>query len=281
MKSFETTETVHQLELLLERERSAKEICADLNHFVELRSTLTTIIGHLKHLTACEALGIRLEDDGDFPYYVSDGFPESFILKENSLCAKDEEGRRIASPDGDGWLLECMCGNIIRGRFDPAFPFFTEGGSFWSNHTSALLAGTSEKDRQGRTRNYCNSCGYESVALIPIQAQAERIGLLQLNDRRRGMFTKSLIEYLEMIGGQIGLAVRNAMIHNKLKQALEEIRVLRGILPICSHCKRIRNDQGYWQQLESYIASHSEAQFSHGICPHCAKTFYPGAFKAC
>ena len=92
--------------------------------------------------------------------------------------------------------MECMCGNIIRGRLDPSLPFFSGGGSFWSNHTSALLAATSEEDRHGRTRNYCNSCGYESVALIPIPIQGERIGLLQLNDRRRGMLTESLVEYL-------------------------------------------------------------------------------------
>jgi hypothetical protein len=279
MKAYTTEETGQHVELLLARERSARQICSDLNNFVDLRSTLTTIISHLSNLTSCEAVGIRLEDDGDYPYYVSEGFPESFIMKENSLCAKDKHGKRIASPDGDGCLLECMCGNIIRGRFDPSLPFFTKGGSFWSNHTSVLLAGTSEEDRQGRTRNYCNSCGYESVALIPIEIHGERIGLVQLNDHRKGRFTGSLIEYLEMIGQHIGLAVRNSMIHTKLKQALEEIRVLRGILPICSHCKKIRNDQGYWQQLESYISSHSEAEFSHGICPHCAKTLYPSVFQ--
>ena len=186
MNCCETVETRHHFELLLERERSAKQICSDLNHFVDLHPTLTTIIGHLISLAACEAVGLRLEDDGDFPYYVSEGLPESFILKEDSLCAKDEHGQRIRLPDGDGWLLECMCGNIIRGRLDPSLPFFSGGGSFWSNHTSALLAATSEEDRHGRTRNYCNSCGYESVALIPIPIQGERIGLLQLNDRRRG-----------------------------------------------------------------------------------------------
>jgi hypothetical protein len=265
-----------QYEILLVRERAAKQICADLNNFVDLRSTLITIINHLRNLSPFEAVGIRLHDDGDYPYFVHKGFPESFIMQENSLCAKDRGGTRVASPVGDGYHLECMCGNIIRGRFDPSLPFFTKGGSFWSNNTTALLASTSDAGRQTRTRNYCNSCGYESVALVPIQSQGERIGLVQFNDHRKGMFTEALIEYLEMIGEHIGLAVRNAMIHTKLKEALEEIRVLRGILPICSYCKKIRDDQGYWRQLEAYIREHSEADFSHGICPICFEKHFPG-----
>lgn len=61
----------------------------------------------------------------------------------------------------------------------------------------------------------------------------------------------------------------------ELQEAAEKIKILRGFLPICSHCKKIRNDEGYWQQLERYISEHSEAQFSHGICPTCAKEHYP------
>ena len=61
----------------------------------------------------------------------------------------------------------------------------------------------------------------------------------------------------------------------ELKGALDEIRSLRGILPICSNCKKIRDDKGYWNQLEKYISDHSEAVFSHGICPECAEKLYP------
>ena len=60
----------------------------------------------------------------------------------------------------------------------------------------------------------------------------------------------------------------------ELQEATEKIKILRGFLPICSHCKKIRDDEGYWQQLEKYISEHSEAQFSHGICPSCAKEHY-------
>jgi DNA-binding response OmpR family regulator len=56
---------------------------------------------------------------------------------------------------------------------------------------------------------------------------------------------------------------------NELQDALSTVKVLSGLLPICSYCKRIRDDNHYWQQLESYVSAHTDAQFSHGICPGC------------
>jgi PAS domain S-box-containing protein len=64
-----------------------------------------------------------------------------------------------------------------------------------------------------------------------------------------------------------------------LEDALEKIKVLRGIIPICASCKKIRDDKGYWNQIESYIKDHSEADFSHSICPDCAKKLYPEVCK--
>ena len=64
----------------------------------------------------------------------------------------------------------------------------------------------------------------------------------------------------------------------ELQQALAEIKKLSGLLPICASCKKIRDDQGYWQQIEAYIRDHSEAEFSHSLCPECAKKLYPELF---
>ena len=63
--------------------------------------------------------------------------------------------------------------------------------------------------------------------------------------------------------------------NRKLLDALETIKTLRGLVPICACCKKIRNDHGYWQQVEVYVEEHSEAEFSHGICPECMRTLYP------
>ena len=64
-----------------------------------------------------------------------------------------------------------------------------------------------------------------------------------------------------------------------LQQALAKVKTLSGLLPICSSCKKIRDDKGYWNQIETYIRERSEADFTHGICPACAKILYPGLLK--
>ena len=72
------------------------------------------------------------------------------------------------------------------------------------------------------------------------------------------------------------LLVRESMISvNQLRKAQDELKTLTGILPICSNCKDIRNDRGAWLQLEEYISTHSEAEFSHGVSPDCLKKLYP------
>ena len=76
---------------------------------------------------------------------------------------------------------------------------------------------------------------------------------------------------LELVYMNQQLGVEN----KRLSDYLSEIKVLRGFIPICMHCKRIRDDDGYWEAVESYVTEHSEAVFSHGICPECAAKYYP------
>ncbi len=64
-----------------------------------------------------------------------------------------------------------------------------------------------------------------------------------------------------------------------LKESLAKIKQLSGMLPICSSCKSIRDDKGYWNQVEYYIKNHSEAEFTHGLCPDCARELYPEYYK--
>jgi hypothetical protein len=59
------------------------------------------------------------------------------------------------------------------------------------------------------------------------------------------------------------------------KKVEAEVKILRGFLPICASCKKIRDDKGYWQQVEDYIRVHSEAEFTHSLCPECVKKLYP------
>ena len=72
----------------------------------------------------------------------------------------------------------------------------------------------------------------------------------------------------------------NKLLIGRLQQSLDEIRTLSGLLPICSACKKIRDDDGYWKQLEHYISEYTDAKFSHGICPDCKEKLYPGFGKS-
>ncbi|MBI5897092.1 MAG: hypothetical protein HZB24_14180 [Desulfobacterales bacterium] len=69
----------------------------------------------------------------------------------------------------------------------------------------------------------------------------------------------------------------NALLNEKrsLEEALGQVKTLRGLLPLCAFCKKVRDDQGYWNQIEAYVAQHSHADFSHGICPECAQKYFP------
>lgn len=70
---------------------------------------------------------------------------------------------------------------------------------------------------------------------------------------------------------------RDKLVH-ELQDALAKVKMLSGLLPICASCKKIRDDQGYWKQIEVYIRDHSEAEFTHGLCPDCARKHYPEYF---
>lgn len=74
---------------------------------------------------------------------------------------------------------------------------------------------------------------------------------------------------------QLRLADNLRISNEKLKKASEEIRVLTGMLPICASCKKIRDDNGYWNQLENYLKTHANIDFTHSICSDCATRLYP------
>jgi DNA-binding NarL/FixJ family response regulator/signal transduction histidine kinase len=172
--------------------------------------------------SGCEAVGIRLKSGDDYPYFESRGFPSHFLETESRLCAQDAEGRPVLGSDGKP-VLECMCGSVISGRFDPSKPFYTERGSYWTGSTTDVLAATKEEDQQARMRNQCNREGYESVALIPLRCGSDRLGLLQLNDRRRGCFSRETLSLWERLADNLGIALAKFQAEQALRQAHDEL----------------------------------------------------------
>jgi PAS domain S-box-containing protein len=136
-----------------------------------------------------------------------------------------------------------MCGNVLRGRFDPSKSFFTASGSFWSSCTSELLATTTDADRQAKTRNRCNSEGYESVALIPLRAQGETFGLFQFNDKRKGRFTAGDIAMLESLVTYVAIALAKFKADETLRSSEARYRSLfENMQEGYAYCRMIVED---------------------------------------
>ena len=182
------------------------------------RECLAGLTGSLQEWSGCEAVGIRLNDGNDYPYFETRGFPPAFVRDESHLCAFGPDGK-VLRDDLGAPVLECMCGNVLCGRFDPTKPFFTAHGSFWTNSTSSLLASTSEADRQARTRNRCHGEGYESVALIPLRTSGQVFGLLQFNDPRTDRFTADLIEHFERLADSLAIALARRQASEALRES--------------------------------------------------------------
>ena len=192
----------------------------------EPKDWLGELTGQLREWSGCEAVGIRLKQGFDFPYFETRGFPEEFVRLESRLCECDANGAPILDARGEP-LLECMCGNVILSRFDPSLDFFSDRGSFWSNNTTVLLAQTSPAQRQSATRNRCNGMGYQSVALVPMRFAGTTYGLLQFNDKRAGRFSPERIAFLELVADAAALALSRLDAHKAL---LESEALYRSLL---------------------------------------------------
>ncbi len=136
---------------------------------------------------------------------------------------------------------------------------------------------------------------HQSGLLLPLVLDDEVAGAFYLvwwTARRR--FTDRELSLMESVGGQVRFLLRHARLFEEvqaqrsqladrvrdLEDALAQVRQLQGLLPICAWCKKIRRDGNYWQSVESYVADHSEARFSHGICPDCRETHLGNELRA-
>ena len=213
----------------------ARELTASLIELVnapgDFRQRIAAITASLQDWSGCEAVGIRLREGDDYPYYETRGFPSAFVQEENHLCSYDQNGE-VRRDNAGRPILDCMCGNVLCGRFDPSKPFFSTNGSFWTNNTSALLASTTEAERQSRARKRCNGEGYESVALIPLRDGHQVFGLLQFNDHRPDRFTVGMIEHFEKMADSLSIALAQRQAADELRVDQENLKAIFSAAPV-------------------------------------------------
>lgn len=183
----------------------SSKILAILNEPKDLSEIIPRILVEIKQDLDFEAIGFRLKDGDDFPYFVQEGFPNDFVVHENSLIARDAKGG-ICRDENGNIDLECTCGLIVLGKTDPKNPYFTQGGSAWTNNTITSSTPVPE-DTRLHPRNRCIHEGYQSVAIIPVRANNEIFGILQLNDKRKDKLSLDMVQFLEGISSFIGMAL--------------------------------------------------------------------------
>ena len=176
-----------------EARRISQRFLQIANLYAEMDPLLAAFVAEIKDFLGCAAVGVRiLDEQSNIPYEAHDGFSREFYESENPLStAKDQ----------------CMCINVIKGDTDPSLVFYTRGGSFYMNGTTAFLATVSNEEK-GQTRNACNEHGYESVALIPIRLGNKIVGLIHVADTLEDAIPLEKVETLEGIAMQLGAAIQ-------------------------------------------------------------------------
>jgi len=190
----------------------------------------------------------------------------TFILREGDLCYyADEEaiaplwkGRRFPLPLCiSGWVMQHREPAVIDDIYqDPRIPVDAYRPTFVT-----------------------------SLVMVPIRTPSP-IGAIGNYWAARHVASLQDVHLLQALADTTSVAMENVQVYatleqrvqertEALQQALSEIKTLRGLIPICAHCKKIRDHTGEWQPVELYVQAHTDAQFSHGICPPCTATLYP------
>ena len=227
------------------------ELLAILNETNTLSDAINRILNVINDEFKFDAIGIRLVNGEDYPYFAQSGFSTDFLLTENSLIARETNGEPCRDLNGK-LNLECTCGLVISGNADLSLPFFTDGGSFWTNDSKPLLQLTAEEDPRFHPRNNCIHQHYWSVALVPIKTNQKIVGLLQLNDKKKDRFTLEMIQFFEGISKSIGVALMRKQAEEALLNS--EAR-FRSYFNMPLHGIAITSPEKGWVEVNDAVCS--------------------------
>jgi hypothetical protein len=262
------------------------------NHFKEITTAATEIASYAKRAEGHLFLYInlhRVQDKNKFPMRVKSLNAQISILESKlknreaiRILDKIKSNTREIIPGGNFLIVRHDKAMKARGKIDFKLfeneifrlhdifsnvrKFGVELAKFEINLESELKLALSE--------NFQRQKKYLRIMIILFSAFALCLGYLLIR-----MTNNLNIEIYNRKKSEKVVELER----NKLQNALENVKTLSGLLPICSGCKKVRDDEGYWNQIDSYIEKHSDAQFSHGLCEDCTKEYYgiePPAVKA-
>jgi PAS domain S-box-containing protein len=227
-------ENLSKMSLLLE-ERLNKP-----GNMKELTGDLLTIIHELSEF---EAAGIRLNEGADFPYYDSKGFSQEHLDSENLICRRNAFGELQKDSKGNA-AMDCICGEVIMGKYDPQKSCVTPYGSFWTNDLAEFIA--SNNASQTLYRNKCVLEGFKSLAVIPIKSyDGGNTGLLQLNGLKPNLCTPETIKHYERIAGSIGSVIDQRRKEAAVKASEDKYRSLVNNLKLGVFRSTLGNEGRY------------------------------------
>lgn len=236
---------------------------------------------------------LTVQDTLDLPLDQKDVFPLPF-----SVVFRDDQ--RIVLFAADRKPLQALVSHIRTSRdreesfrekdervhvlldesSDPIFSFAADGTYLYINRIFADTIGRLQQDVIGKKiwDVFSKEEADKRFAMVKQVFQSGETGTIEVRVPLPGGGDKYFLTTVKPIKDKQGAVLFIICISKDitdLRKARDEIAVLRGIIPICASCKNIRDDEGYWQRIEDYVASHSEAEFSHGLCPDCAVKLYP------
>ena len=210
------------------KQKRAKDDQGITNEFLRLlnasgstRELIRSVVSFLELRSGCDAVGVRLREGDDYPYYQTRGFPSPFLRKERSLCVRDLNGCVLRDRKGSV-ILECVCGAVLQRRCQFPGTGSTAWGSFWINNLSNCAEQVSNSGGCS-FRGACVTAGYRSLALIPIGRKEQPLGLIQLNSFRLDHFDVEQIFLWERLADQLSISLEKFQAEQALKDARDEL----------------------------------------------------------
>ncbi len=154
-------------------------------------------------------------------------------------------------------------------------------GRVWNSGKPAWITDVTQDSNFPRV-SMARRVGLHGAFAFPVLSGSEITGVIEFFSRQVRKPDEHLLLMMSALGSQIGLFLSRKRVEAErerlvaeLQEALTNIKTLRGLLPICAACKKIRDDLGYWNRIEDYVRDRSQAEFTHGICPDCARKMHP------